>query len=67
MGGFLSFMMPSAEGLLFHFEPGVVIPTTLQALVDKNSELALSQSWLMQQKGLVLPNKPIRITAIVQK
>jgi hypothetical protein len=67
MGGFLSFMMPSAEGLLFHFGAGVVIPEKLQDLVDKNSELALSRPWLLQQKDLTLPNKPIRITAIVKK
>jgi hypothetical protein len=67
MGGFLSFMMPSAEGLLFHFDDDVSLPESLNVLLDKNGVLALSSAWLMQHKNLELPNKPIRITAIVQK
>tara|TARA_R110002153_G_scaffold15822_8_gene56313 strand:- start:22289 stop:22924 length:636 start_codon:yes stop_codon:yes gene_type:complete len=67
MGGFLSFMMPSPKGLLFHFDTAVNFPTELQSLLNKNGEIALSQKWLMQQHGLELPNKPIRITAIVEK
>lgn len=67
MGGFLSFMMPSPKGLLFHFDTGVNFPKALQSLLDKNGEIALSQSWLRQQSGLTLPSKPLRITAIVEK
>jgi len=67
MGGFLSFMMPSAEGLLFHFDEDVRLPKHLQPLLNKNGTIALSKTWLMQQKGLELPNKPLRITAIIEK
>jgi hypothetical protein len=67
MGGFLSFMMPSAKGLLFHFDSNVDLPKPLKALLDKKGGIALSQTWLMQQNGLELPNKPLRITAIIEK
>ena len=67
MGGFLSFMMPSAEGLLLHFEEVVDFQQGLQALVDENGAIALSKTWLQQKKSLELPNKPLRITAIVKK
>jgi hypothetical protein len=67
MGGFLSFMMPSAEGLLFHFKADVDFPESIQALLDKNGALALNQTWLLQKQHLILPEKPLRITAIVEK
>ena len=65
MGGFLSFMMPSAEGLLFHFNQEVRIPESLQPLMTKEGAIALSKTWLIQADGLELPNKPLRITAII--
>jgi hypothetical protein len=67
MGGFLSFMMPAVEGLLFHFNDEVQLPNDLQVLADKKGVVALSKAWLMQHKTLELPNKPLRITAIVDK
>lgn len=67
MGGFLSFMMPSAQGLLFHFDETVELREELQTLSDKNGRLALSKTWLSQHKSLELPQKPLRITAIVEK
>ena len=67
MGGFLSFMMPAAKGLLFHFDENARLPKNLQSLVDSKGVLTLSKSWLMQQKSLSLPFKPVRITAIVKK
>ena len=67
MGGFLSFMMPSAEGLVFHFEEDVRLPQNLLALVDENGGVALSETWLKRETGLELPNKPLRITAIIEK
>ncbi|MEP1446893.1 MAG: DUF2987 domain-containing protein [Paraglaciecola sp.] len=67
MGGFLSFMMPSSQGLLFHFDAKVDLPDELQSLSDENGRLALNKAWLSQQKSLELPLKPLRITAIVKK
>ncbi|WP_339719998.1 DUF2987 domain-containing protein [uncultured Paraglaciecola sp.] len=65
MGGFLSFMMPSAKGLLFHFNGEVQLPNKLQVLTDKNGVLILNNQWLSQQKDLKLPSKPLRITAMI--
>jgi hypothetical protein len=67
MGGFLSFMMPSAEGLLFHFDEGTTLPEILQPLINKEGTIALSKIWLVNSKGLELPQKPLRITSIVEK
>jgi hypothetical protein len=67
MGGFLSFMMPAAEGLLFHFDEDIQFSGELQTLVDEKGALTLNKLWLSQQKGLTLPYKPLRITAIVEK
>jgi hypothetical protein len=67
MGSFLSFMMPSAEGLLFHFDQEVSLPKRLHPLMNKEGMIALSKTWLKQPNILELPNKPLRITAIVQK
>jgi len=67
MGGFLSFMMPSAEGLSFHFSKEVNLPESLQPLMTKEGTITLDKAWLMQSNGLELPRKPIRITAIVKK
>lgn len=67
MGGFLSFMMPAAEGLLFHFDDEVQLPNELRDLSEKKGMVALSKEWLLQHNSLELPNKPLRITAIVNK
>jgi hypothetical protein len=67
MGGFLSFMMPSAQGLLLHFNQDVTLPDSLQPLMGENGGISLSKKWLQQQKDLELPSKPLRITAIVEK
>ena len=67
MGGFLSFMMPSAEGLSFHFDREINLPESLQPLMNKEGTIALSKARLMQANGLKLPHKPLRITAIIEK
>ena len=67
MGGFLSFMMPSAQGLLLHFNQDVTLPDRLQPLMGENGGISLSKKWLQQQKDLELLTKPLRITAIVEK
>lgn len=67
MGGFLSFMMPSAQGLLLHFNQDVTLPDRLQPLVGENGGISLSKKWLQQQKDLELLTKPLRITAIIEK
>ena len=65
MGGFLSFLMPSAEGLSFHFDEEIHLSESLQPLMSKEGTIDLSKAWLMGLDGLELPHKPLRITAIV--
>jgi hypothetical protein len=65
MGGFLSFLMPSAEGLSFHFDEEIHLSESLQPLMSKEGTIDLSKTWLMGLDGLELPHKPLRITAIV--
>ncbi|MGJ8681430.1 DUF2987 domain-containing protein [Paraglaciecola sp.] len=67
MGSFMSFMMPSAEGLVFKFEPSVTLPAKFDALKDSSGNITLDQAWLDNNLGIELPAKPIRITALVVK
>ncbi|WP_299074267.1 DUF2987 domain-containing protein [uncultured Paraglaciecola sp.] len=67
MGSFLSFLMPSAQGLIFHFHHDVELPNSLQPFIDKSNSLVLSKAWLMENSQLMLPIKPLRITAIIEK
>lgn len=67
MGGFLSFMMPSSEGLVFHFDKGTKIPSELTHIVDTSGNLMLNKEWFEQKVGLILDSKPLRITALVVK
>lgn len=67
MGGFLSFMMPVANGLQFHFNDNQVLPTNLQDLTERKGVIGLSQDWLLQHQSLKLPTSPLRITAMIEK
>ena len=66
MGGFLSFMMPEAEGLVLHFAAGVIFPESLKNFISDN-KLSLHQSQINQLKGLELTESPLRITALLEK
>lgn len=66
MGGFLSFMMPSVNGLIFRFSDpslNLSIPGTNGI---NGGMLMLDKDWLAQGKGLTLPHAPLRITAIAK-
>jgi hypothetical protein len=69
MGSFMSFMMPSAEGLVFHFDKNEASFHILEKQVDSSGNLTLDQVWFdkNQGKGLNLPSTPIRVTALVVK
>ncbi|QJR79309.1 DUF2987 domain-containing protein [Alteromonas pelagimontana] len=67
MGSFLSFMMPSVEGLLFHFENGTLNTAPKDTPAINGGMLMLKTQWLEQKKSLSLPEKPLRITAIASK
>ncbi len=66
MGGFLSFMMPSVNGLIFRFSD-----TTLDAAIPgtngiNNGMLMLDKDWLDEGNALSLPEAPLRITALAK-
>ena len=66
MGGFLSFMMPSVNGLIFRFAD-----TTLDAAIPgtngiNNGMLMLDKDWLDEGNALSLPEAPLRITALAK-
>lgn len=61
MGSILSFLMPSADGLNFHFnsESGV-LPKPLKF---SNGIVEVGESWLHESEGLEFNQTPVRITA----
>lgn len=66
MGSFLSFMMPSVEGLVFQFDD-----PSLDRVLEKSPNimqgmLTLDAQWFEDNKGLTLPVKPLRITALAK-
>ncbi|GGD52702.1 DUF2987 domain-containing protein [Lacimicrobium alkaliphilum] len=73
MGGFMSFLMPSVQGLIMHFEQ----PLKQAVMADgqhpepgiRDSQLQISRDWLAQQQEsnvLNLQDKPRRIVAWVE-
>jgi hypothetical protein len=67
MGSFLSFLMPSVNGLVVHFSDSKLNKTLSNELVIRNGILPLSKAWLSSAKGLTLPAMPLRITASTVK
>ncbi|WP_414830820.1 DUF2987 domain-containing protein [Alteromonas sp. H39] len=67
MGSFLSFMMPSVEGLMIHFEDDELDSLIKDAPAINNGMLMLDMDWLEKGKGITLPEKPLRVTAIASK
>lgn len=67
IGGFLSFMMPSVQGLTVQLETTNGLSNDLKALLNEQGDLLLSNEWIKQGNTLKLSNKPLRITAIVEK
>lgn len=62
MGGFLSFLMPSAIGLNFLFDEPVKQAQT--GLVIENKTVTMDASWLAENTGVTWDQKPIRITSV---
>lgn len=70
MGGFLSFMMPSAEGLVMHFNKNLVLPNNLPNVSNVDNTVSLDKKWFDSQNAeteLELPQVPKRITALTVK
>ena len=67
MGSFMSFMMPSVEGLNFQFSDPILDVVINENLRIEQGMLRLSKSQLVKLKELPLPLKPLRITALTSK
>jgi hypothetical protein len=66
MGGFLSFMMPSPQGLVLQFDNATAPLKEGKILLYENGNVRLSEDWLILGKGLELTTPPLRITAIIE-
>lgn len=64
MGSFLSFMMPSVQGLSMQFDNPYLQAPLKGAPSITSGLLRLPKEWLNQNKALKLPQPPVRITAI---
>jgi hypothetical protein len=67
MGSFLSFLMPTVQGLTVHFDEQQLNTVIDEELKIIEGKLHLSQTWIANNNGLTLTVKPLRITAIVSK
>lgn len=66
MGGFLSFLMPSVQGLMIHFSDKTLNAPIKDAPAINGGMLILDKAWLSENKGLTLPEKPLRVTALAK-
>lgn len=64
MGSFLSFMMPTVQGLMIQFKDENLDHTTPQGVTINNGVLHLEQEWISEARGVSLPQAPLRITAM---
>ena len=67
MGSFLSFMMPSVSGLMIHFEDLHYDALVEGAPAINKGTMLIDEEWLEKGKPLVLPRKPLRVTALTSK
>lgn len=63
MGSFLSFMMPSVQGLVFQFKDADLDATLPNAPRINKGMLILDEKWLEDARRLRLPATPMRVTA----
>lgn len=64
MGSFLSFMMPTVNGLMFQFSNKNLNETAETGEQISEGNLKLDEKWFTRERGLNLQTKPLRITAI---
>ncbi|GAC29302.1 DUF2987 domain-containing protein [Brumicola pallidula] len=67
MGSFLSFMMPTVNGLMLQFSDKSLRETTKTGEMINQGTLMLNNEWFERNKGLKLQTMPLRITAIATK
>lgn len=63
MGSFLSFMMPTVDGLNIQFADDNISMPLKDAPSINMGIVTLPADWIEQSKGLTLPDVPLRITA----
>lgn len=63
MGSFLSFMMPTVQGLVFQFKDDNLDATLPNAPRINKGTLILDEEWLDDASQLRLPETPMRVTA----
>jgi hypothetical protein len=64
MGSFMSFMMPSVNGLVVQFEDQSLTTTMANGYQITQGSLTLDQDFFERKKPLNLPEVPLRITAL---
>jgi hypothetical protein len=64
MGSFMSFMMPSVNGLVIQFEDQSLTTTMANGYQITQGSLTLDQEFFERKKPLNLPEAPLRITAL---
>jgi len=64
MGSFLSFLMPSVKGLMLQFSDENLDHVTPEGARITNGVLHIEQQWIKDNKGLTLPEAPLRVTAM---
>lgn len=67
MGSFLSFLMPSVKGLMFHFEDKNLTRQVNQNATIRQGVLILKDEALKDMRTLSLPVKPLRVTALASR
>lgn len=64
MGSFLSFMMPSVEGLVVQFrDDNISMPAGKERPAITMGMTVLTESWIDEHQLLSLPEAPLRVTA----
>lgn len=68
MGGLFSFMMPSSAGLKLWFAQTPAGPSAIKGMTHSGSQLIVSENWFEQaEEDLILAQKPLRITALMDR
>ncbi|QHJ10294.1 hypothetical protein FX988_00506 [Paraglaciecola mesophila] len=67
MGSFLSFLMPSVDGLVVHFTDARLNEKLANGLVIEAGTLHITKEWINRGHSLTLPDMPLRITASTTK
>lgn len=67
MGGLMSFMMPDATGLMFHFDLSLSGRKTVLGHIDEAGRLSVNKDLLGDTSDVTFPAKPFRITAVTEK